>query len=92
MELHPLPLPVLLAQGNARAAVNPRPRTVSEILQAARVQMETEEALEDWLAGRPVRQLRHPRRTLRAWLTGRKPEPVPLEVMSSVEPVWPARA
>jgi hypothetical protein len=75
VELHPMQLPDLIAQGNARAVVNQRPRTITEILQDARRQMEITDAVEDWLAGRPVPQLRHPRRTLRQWLTGRKPEP-----------------
>ena len=37
--------------------------------------MELEDAYIAWLEGKPVPQLRHPRRTLRQWLTGRKPEP-----------------
>jgi hypothetical protein len=87
VELHPLPpLDVLRVQGQARAVVNPGPRTIQQVLDDARHAMEIEEALEDWMAGRPVKQLRHPRRTLRQWLTGRKPEPAPL--MTEIVPVW----
>ena len=77
MELYPLPaMPVLRAQGEARA-VQRGPRTITEILQDARRAMELEDAYIAWLEGKPVPQLRHPRRTLRQWLTGRKPEPAP---------------
>src|SRR5260370_4664086 len=76
----------VVAQGNARAVVSPRPRTISEILLAGKARMELEEAAEDWLAGRPVKQIRRPRRTLRQWLSGGIPEPAPHPGMTSVEP------
>jgi hypothetical protein len=89
MELHPLPpMPLLQAQGEARAVVNRQPRTITEILQDARRAMELEDAYIAWLEGKPVPQLRHPRRTLRQWLTGRKPEPAP--PMTEIVPVWRA--
>ena len=72
-------------------AVQRQPRTLTEILQDARKAMELEDAYVAWLEGRPVPQLRHPRRTLRQWLTGRQPEPalVPPPV-SEIVPVWRA--
>lgn len=94
MELHPLSLPLLAAQGQARSIADPRPpaasleEAIQRVLTEGRQRMEYEEAVEDWLHGRPVRALRHPRKSLRCWLFG-KPEPVPpLTCMSSVEPVW----
>jgi len=90
MELHPLvpDLPVLQARGQARA-VSRGPRTVAEILEDGRKAMELEDAYCDWLAGRPVKQLRRPRRTLRQWLFGRQPEPVAAVVVSEVVPIVP---
>lgn len=89
MELHPLPpMPLIAVQGQARAVSSPRPRTITEILQDARRSMELEDAYVAWLEGKPVPQLRHPRRTLRQWLTGRHPEPAPMTMMSDVIPVW----
>ena len=35
-------------------------------------------------------QLRHPRRTLRQWLTGRQPEPAPSPPVTEIVPVWRA--
>jgi hypothetical protein len=92
MEFHPLPpLDVLRVQGQARAVVNPGPRTIQQVLDDARHAMEIDEALEDWMAGRPVKQLRHPRRTLRQWLTGRQPEPAPVPApVTEIVPVWRA--
>ena len=92
MELHPLPpMPVLRAQGDARAVVNPRPRTIQQILEDARRAMELEDSYVAWLEGRPVPQLRHPRRSLRQWLTGRQPEPAPMPPpVTEVVPVWRA--
>jgi hypothetical protein len=89
VELHPLPsMPVLHAQGQARAVVR-GPRTINEILQDARKAMELEDAYVAWLEGRPVPQLRHPRRTLRQWLTGRQPEPAPATTAATeIVPVW----
>jgi len=88
VELHLLPaMPVLRAQGEARA-VQRGPRTITEILQDARRAMELEDAYIAWLEGKPVPQLRHPRRTLRQWLTGRKPEPAP--PVTEIVPVWRA--
>jgi hypothetical protein len=88
VELHPLPaMPVLRAQGEARA-VQRGPRTITQILQDARKAMELEDAYIAWLEGKPVPQLRHPRRTLRQWLTGHKPEPAP--PMTEIVPVWRA--
>ena len=53
--------------------------------------MELEDAYVAWLEGRPVPQLRHPRRTLRQWLTGRQPEPAPVPPpVSEIVPVWRA--
>ena len=49
-------------------------KTLAEILTAARVDMEYQDAVEDWIAGRPVR-LSHPRRDLRRWLR-RRNEPM----------------
>jgi hypothetical protein len=37
--------------------------------------MELEDAYVAWLEGKPVPQLRHPRRTLRQWLMNRPPDP-----------------
>jgi len=90
VELHPLlpDLPVLQARGQARA-VSRGPRTVAEILEDGRKAMELEDAYCDWLAGRPVRQLRRPRRKLRDWLFGRKPEPAPAVLVSEVVPIVP---
>jgi hypothetical protein len=82
------PMPVLIAQGEARAVVRREPRTIQQILDDARKSMELEDSYCAWLAGEPVPQLRHPRRTLRQWLTGRRPEPAPAEPMTSVELIW----
>jgi hypothetical protein len=93
MELHPLPsMPQprrSISEGEARAIVrNRQPRTVAQILDSARKEMELEDSYIAWMKGEKVPQLRHPRRRLRQWLTGRRPEPLPNSVMSSVEPVW----
>ena len=96
MDLHPFPPTVPLSvvrQQDETRAVNREPRTIQQILTEARLEMEREDALIDgyaaYLRGRPVPTLKHPRRSLRAWLTGRKPEPPPpLPVMTSVEAVW----
>ena len=82
------PMPVLRVQGEARAVVNGGRGPSREILQDARKAMELEDAYIAWLEGKPVPQLRHPRRTLRQWLTGRKPEPAP--PMTEIVPVWRA--
>ncbi len=88
VELYPLPsMPVLRAQGEARA-VQRGPRTIQQILDDARRSMELEDAYVCWLEGKPVPQLRHPRRTLRQWLTGRQPEPVPMTSVTEIVPVW----
>lgn len=89
MELHRLPsLPYLAAHGQARAVVNPRPRTVQQVLDDARRAMDMEDAYQDWLAGRSVPQLRRPRKSLRAWLFG-EPAVPPNVGVSEVVPVWP---
>ena len=93
MELHPLPsMPQLVAQGEARAVVNRRKpaasleEAIQRVLDDGRKAMELEDSYIAWLNGDPVPQLKHPRRTLRQWLSGRRPEPAP--VMTSIEPVW----
>ena len=50
-------MPVLRAQGEARA-VQWGPRTIMQILQDARKEMELEDAYVAWLEGKPVPQLR----------------------------------
>jgi hypothetical protein len=93
MELHPMPAmpPMRMAQldGDVRAVVRNQPRTVAEILTDARREMELEDAYVAWLEGKPLPpRIRHPRRTLRMWLTGRGPEPAPLVCQTEVVPVF----
>jgi hypothetical protein len=84
-------MPALRAQGEARA-IQRGPRTITEILQDARRAMELEDAYVAWLEGKPVPQLRHPRRTLRQWLTGRKPEPPAMPPpVTEIALVWRSR-
>lgn len=56
-----------------------------QILEDARRAMELEDAYVAWLEGKPVPQLRHRRRSLRARLMNRPPDPVPMSApMTSV--------
>jgi hypothetical protein len=90
--LEPLPgsLPVIRAHGEVQAVAS-KPRTINEILHNARKAMELEDAYVAWLEGKPVPQLRHPRRTLRMWLRGQWPPPPAMpEPMTEVVPVWRA--
>jgi hypothetical protein len=92
MELHPLPrqpdFAAIRDRGQVQAVAR-GPRTISEILTDARRSMELEDAYCAWLTGSPLPpRIRHPRRTLRQWLSGRRPEPAPLVSVSSVETVF----
>ncbi len=82
------PVAELAARGQAQAIVRRQPRTISEILDAARKEMELEDAYVAWLRGEPVPQLPHPRRTLRQWLTGRRPPVAVTPTMTSQELIW----
>ena len=94
MELTPLPLSAwnlsaLRVQGDARAAVRRAPRTVEQVLHDAWREMTYEEAFEHWVRGEPVPQLRRPRKTLRMWLRGQRPEPPAMPPpMTAVELIW----
>ena len=77
MELHPLPgqLPAYIDARALEAESYLRwsgPKTLQEVLDRASARMDQEDAAElayrAWLAGAPVRGMRHPRRKLRALL------------------------
>jgi hypothetical protein len=87
--LAPMPQARRISEGEAAAIVrNRQPRTITEILQAQRKAMELEDAYVAWLEGKPVPQFRHPRRTLRGWLFGRRPAPAFPPPMTEIVPVW----
>jgi hypothetical protein len=51
--------------------------------------MELEDAYVACMEGKPVPQLRHPRRTLRQWLMNRPPDPLPMPPpVTEIVPVW----
>jgi len=74
VELHPLPGPDVLA---AQAAgefrrITHGARTLEQILADASREMDLEDLYADWLAGKPLPRMKRPRKTLRAWLRGRR--------------------
>ena len=97
MELHPLPgrpdLGLVRQHAEVRSVTSRQLRTISQILDDARRQMEEDDrysaAYDAWLTGKPVPQLRHPRRSLRQWLTGQRQQPPPAPPpMTETVPVW----
>jgi hypothetical protein len=73
--LAPMPQARRISEGEAAAIVrNRQPRTIQQILQDANREMLLEDCYCAWLEGKPLPpEIRHPRRTLRQWLTGRRP-------------------
>ena len=73
MQLHRLPADSALnLDPGTWVRISTMPRTVEEVLAAARARMDAEDAYECWLRGEPVPMMRHPRRKLRRLLFGRR--------------------